>query len=303
VNQVTGVTDARVIEQDHRYYLFSTGPGIPIRESADLTHWTEIGQVFAAVPAWAQAKVPGATEFWAPDVSYFGGLYHVFYAVSTFGGQQSVFGLATNTTLDPSAPGYHWVDRGEVVESAPGVTDFNAIDPDLVIDPRSGVWLAFGSQWGGVKLVAIDPATGKPPASAGTTANGAVTLAARPGGGPIEAPFVFQRGGYYYLFVSFDACCMGSRSTYKIMVGRSTSVTGPYLARNGKPMAQGGATLVLAGNAHYRGPGHNSVFSDGTSDWLVYHAYDTRNGGTATLQIRPLSWSADGWPVPGQPMF
>ncbi len=296
INQVAGVSDPRIIQQGSTFYVFSTGPGIPIRASTDLIHWHEVGQVFAAVPAWALAQVPGATEFWAPDISFFDGTYHLYYAVSTFGSQRSVIGLATNTTLDPSAPGYHWIDQGEVIASSPGQTNFNAIDPNLVIDPRTGVWLAFGSQWSGIKLVPINPSTGKP---SSTTI---LSLASRPNAEPIEAPFIFQRNGYYYLFVSYDMCCMGDRSTYKIMVGRSTSITGPYLARNGQPMTQGGATLVLAGNARFKGPGHNAVFATGSQDWLVYHTYDVQNNGTATLQIRPLSWTANGWPVAGAPL-
>ncbi len=297
--QVTGVTDPRVIKAGATYYLFSTGPGIPIRTSNDLTHWNLAGQVFAAVPSWALAQVPGATSIWAPDISFFDGLYHLYYAVSTFGGQRSVIGLATNTTLDPSAPGYRWVDQGEVIASSPGRGRYNAIDPNLAIDPRGGVWLAFGSQWSGVKLVRIDPATGKP--------KGPHTklhaLASRPNAKPIEAPFLFQRDGYDYLFVSFDNCCMGASSTYKIMVGRARSITGPYVDRAGRPLSEGGGTLVLGSNARYHGPGHNAVLAVGGSDDLVYHTYDALNDGNPTLQIRPLSWTASGWPVVGSPLF
>jgi arabinan endo-1,5-alpha-L-arabinosidase len=235
---------------------------------------------------------------WAPDVSYFNGQYHLYYAVSTFGRQRSVIGLATNRTLDPSAPGYQWVDQGEVIASQPGRSNYNAIDPNLVLDPRSGPWLVFGSQWGGIKLVQIDATTGKP-----APHHWLRPLAARPDAKPIEAPFIFYRNGYYYLFVSFDLCCMGSASTYKIMVGRSRSISGPYVDRHGRSMTEGGGTLVLAGDGRFRGPGHNAVISAGGGDDLVYHAYDALNGGIATLQIRPLSWTSSGWPVAGTPLF
>lgn len=291
---VPNVTDPSLIQQGGTYYLFSSGPGIEIRESGDLKHWTEAGSLFASIPAWALARMPGATSIWAPDISFFNGEYHVYYAVSTFGSQRSVIGLATNTTLDPSAPGYHWVDRGAVIESRPGRDNFNAIDPNLVIDSAGAVWLAFGSQWSGIKLLALDPSTGLLPRG---RASKPIALASRPGGRQIEAPFVFQRGGYDYLFVSFDSCCQGAASSYKIAVGRSTSVTGPYVDQSGRPMTRGGGTVVLAGRGRFQGPGSNAVIATAGGTFLAYQAYDAWNGGVQTLQVRPLSWTRDGWPV------
>ena len=110
--QFTGVTDPSIIKQGDTYYIFSTGPGIPIRTSTDLVHWQSIGQVFPGIPAWASSMIPGSAEFWAPDVVYFDGEYHLYYAISTFGSDRSVIGLATNVTLDPTASSYHWVDQG-----------------------------------------------------------------------------------------------------------------------------------------------------------------------------------------------
>jgi arabinan endo-1,5-alpha-L-arabinosidase len=297
--EVTGVTDPRIIKEGNSYYLFSTGTGIPIHTSADLVHWSAAGRVFGAIPPWAQAQVPGATSIWAPDTSYYDGQYHLYYAVSTFGSKRSVIGLATSTTLDPSAPDYGWVDQGEVLASSPRRTDYNAIDPAVAIDDRARVWLAFGSQWSGIKLARLDPATGKPQGRHPRL----IALASRPRSKPIEAAFVFERDGFYYLFVSFDVCCMGAGSTYKIMVGRSRSITGPYVDRHGRPMTEGGGTLVLGSNTRFHGPGHNSVLAAGDSDDLVYHTYDAQNGGIPTLQIRPLSWTTDGWPVVGAPLF
>jgi arabinan endo-1,5-alpha-L-arabinosidase len=303
---ITGVTDPSIIKQGDTYYLFSTGPGIPIRASNDLIHWQVIGQVWGTIPAWARSKVPGASEFWAPDVSFFDGEYHLYYALSTFGSDRSVIGLATNPTLDPTASDYHWVDRGEVIESMPGRTNWNAIDPNLVVVGNSAVWLAFGSQWSGIKLCRIDPQTGKP--SHRTSGPGLSraprldSIASRPASGPIEAPFIFSRDGYYYLFASFGDCCMGAASTYKIMVGRSRAVTGPYRDRAGESMIHGSGTLVLGSAGRYRGPGSNAVLSDGGQDWIVYHDYDVQGGGLPKLEIRPLNWTRDGWPVVGQPL-
>jgi arabinan endo-1,5-alpha-L-arabinosidase len=303
--QVAGVTDPAIIKQGSTYYIFSTGPGIPIRASTDLVHWQLDCQVFSALPAWAASMVPGASELWAPGIAYFNGEYHLYYAVSTFGSNRSVIGLATNLTLDPTARDYRWVDQGAVIASTPGKTDWNAIDPAPIVADGTHVWLAFGSQWSGIKLAAIDPATGK--LIAGNVPRGSspiaklFSLASRPTSGPIEAPFIVYNDGYYYLFVSFNDCCMGAASTYEIAVGRSRSITGPYRDRSGKPMTHGGGTLVLRGSGTVRGPGSNGILADGGQDWIVYHYYDAADGGIAKLGIQPLAWTSDGWPVAEAP--
>jgi arabinan endo-1,5-alpha-L-arabinosidase len=289
---VSNVTDPSIIKVGATYYLFSSGPGIQVRESADLKNWAALGSVFPTIPAWALTLIPNASSIWAPDISLWNGQYHLYYAVSTFGSQRSVIGLATNTTLDPRAAGYHWVDRGAVIQSQPGRDNFNAIDPNLAADGAGNFWLAFGSQWSGIKLLRLSPTTGLPSQAAQP-----IALAARPGAKQIEAPFVFRQGSYFYLFVSFDRCCEGSASTYKLMVGRSSTVNGPYLDHSGKPMTRGGGTLVLAGSGRFRGPGSSAVITTGTGTDLVYQAYDAWNGGIPTLQVRPLAWTDDGWPV------
>ncbi len=185
-----------------------------------------------------------------------------------------------------------------MLESTPGLSNFNAIDPNLVLDGSGRPWLAFGSQWSGIKLAPIDPATGK----LAQPGRPFLSLAARPASGPIEAPFIVHANGYYYLFVSFDVCCMGAGSTYRVMVGRSRRVAGPYLDRAGTPMLRGGGTPVLVGAGRYRGPGSNAVLIDGSQAWIVNHAYDADEGGNAKLQVHPLSWDAQGWPVAGAPI-
>ena len=110
------------------------------------------------------------------------------------------------------------------------------------------------------------------------------------------------KNGCYYLFVSFDFCCKGLQSTYKIAVGRSETITGPYLDRDDKDMMQGGGTIVLEGSEEYAGLGHNAVLQEGDKDWLVLHAYTVKRGGMALLQIRPIIWTEDGWPTAGEPL-
>jgi arabinan endo-1,5-alpha-L-arabinosidase len=295
---VTRVHDPSMIKAGDAYYLFSTGYGVPMRRSTDLLKWEKVGQVFERTPDWALRMIPGAQlGMWAPDISYYNGRYHVYYAVSTFGSNRSVIGLATNKTLDLSSRDYKWIDEGLVIESKK-IDDWNAIDPNLVLDEQNQPWLTFGSFWSGIKLVRLDASTGK--RDPGDTR--LLSIASR-GGGPIEAPYIIRHDGYFYLFVSFDFCCRGKESTYKIMVGRSKGVTGPYIDRAGTPMMKGGGTLVLASYGHVRGPGHCAVLQEKTGEsWLVHHFYDADNDGKPTLQVRPLLWAKDGWPLAGEPV-
>ena len=278
------------------YYVYSTGSGIPIRRSWDLIHWHQIGRVFSEdAPGWAKEAVPGSRGIWAPDIAFVNGRFHLYYSVSTFGSNRSVIGLTTNATLDPERPDYQWVDEGLVFESR-HTSDFNAIDPNFVsVPPRH--FLCFGSFWSGIKMVLLDPSTGKPRKGETPTA-----LAQRLPPNALEAPFIIRRGPYFYLFLSFDYCCRGLSSTYNIRVGRARRVAGPYYDQEGQAMLEGGGTLLLESEGDAIGPGGCSVLQRQEGDLLVYHIYDGRRVGAATLQIRPLDWTADGWPVAGAPL-
>ena len=296
------VHDPCIIKADGAYHVFCTGhigekPGlVPWRTSRDLVNWELRGSVFAAIPQWAQEAVPGTRGIWAPDIAYFNDRYHLYYSCSTFGSNRSAIGLATNATLDPQSPQFKWQDRGVVVTSKQG-DDFNAIDPNHIQDRDGGHWLALGSFWSGIKLFALDAATGKLP----TEQQRSYSLASRPAPqqapGAIEAPFMIERGGYYYLFASFDYCCKAVHSTYYIVVGRSKQVTGPFAGRDGKSMMDGYGTLLLRGNRDFRGSGHSAFLQDGDNDYLVYHAYDAKQEGRPTLRISPVAWTDDGWPA------
>jgi len=306
------VHDPSIIRDGPAWYLFSTANGperngeLPIRCSLDLHHWNQCGAVFSRIPDWIQKDSPGTKELWAPDISFFGGQYHLYYAYSLFGKNTSGIALLTNQTLDPKSPNFHWVDHGLVLRSQ-AADDFNAIDPNLVLDAHGGVWLAFGSFWNGIKMRRLDAATGK----LSTEDTKLYSLASRkrpdnpplhPPGLPddwqaIEAPFIVHHDGFYYLFVSFDLCCRGTNSNYKTMVGRSREVTGPYVDKNGVPMLDGGGSAVLVGNQRWLGPGGESLLMGGGNqkeDIIVFHAYDAVDG-SAWLQISTIAWK-DGWP-------
>lgn len=305
------VHDPVMIREGGTYYLFATGRGIAVWSSPDRVHWTQQPPVFAVPPAWAVAAVPTFKgHVWAPDISHHDGRYYLYYSISAFGKNTSCIGVATNVTLDPRDPRFKWEDHGKVIESVPGRTNWNAIDPNLVEAEDGTAWLAFGSFWEGLKLVKLTPDRLHAAESLGNLP----TLASRrpadfpasvPGNHPtnagenaIEAPFVFRRGGYYYLFASIDYCCRGAQSTYKMIVGRSVQPAGPYVDRSGRDLARGGGDVLLTGDERWHGVGHNAVCAFDGTDYLVFHGYDaTDPAGKAKLRIAPLAWSEDGWPV------
>ena len=296
-----GTHDPTLIAAHGQYYLYSTGDQLGAKTSKDLRSWQAAPEVFTAAtrPSWLAERVPGVMNLWAPDISFFGGKYHLYYSASTFGCNVSCIGHLTRPALDSGT----WSDEGAVVcsnedrscDSGSRPDDWNAIDPNLIVDQSGKAWLAFGSFWGGIQMIELD----ENGARAGTEVK---TIAARPSnGGALEAPFIVRRCGYYYLFVSWDACCKGVDSTYNLRVGRSASVTGPYVDRDGKQLLSGGGTLVLEGGTRFRGPGHNAVLFTEDRAYNAYHAYDADNRGDPVLRISELAWDDDGWPVSGGP--
>ena len=288
------VHDPRIIKAGDWFYLFSTGIGITVWRSHDLATWERDGVVFDQALPWTANDFPRGNYYWAPDITYFGGKYHLYYAVSHFGINDSAIGHATNATLDRSDNRFAWADQGSIVRTRT-TDDWNAIDPSVFVDGKTP-WLVAGSFWSGIKLLRLDPRTG---ALADTQR---IALARRHAPDALEAGCITHHGEFYYLLVSFDYCCRGVRSTYKLMVGRSRDIAGPYVDFDGRPMMEGGGTLVLAGYGHVRGPGHAGVFNDGQRDLLVHHFYDADEDGRSKVQVRPLIWPADGWPLAGEPL-
>ncbi len=298
------VHDPSIIRQGSTYYLFSTdasssqGGFIPIRGSTDKIAWSACGYVFNSLPSWISAAVPQATEIWAPDISYFNGTYHVYYAVSSFGSNVSAIGLATSPTLDSTDPNYSWVDQGLIFQST-GSDDFNAIDPNILIDAGGSIWLTYGSFWNGIYQQQIDPTTGE--IHSGSTTYHLAQRASDVPNDPIEGSSLVYENGYYYLFVSWDYCCESdpAQSNYKIVVGRGTSPNGPFTDENGVDMAAGGGTILLQGDATWAGPGGQTAYIDSTDgDLIVFHALQLSQNGLDYLFVRSLTWMND-WPVIG----
>jgi arabinan endo-1,5-alpha-L-arabinosidase len=293
--ELKGVTspihDPTLVKDGNMYYVVATGQGIPIHCSPNMIDWDYCGTVFKAYAPWVYKAVPKVTDLWAPELVFWNGKWHLYYSASSFGSNHSAIGLATNVTLNQDSPDYQWVDEGEVISSQP-TDNYNTIDPAIVVDQSGQRWLAFGSFWTGIKMRKIDATTGKLSADDPSL----YSLASRPGITAIEGAYITYHNDYYYLFVSFDFCCKGVDSTYKIMVGRSKTVTGPYVDRDGKSMVTGGGSLIYAGSDRWRGPGHNMVFVENDIYYLIYHSYDATKNGVPTLRINTLQWDQD-WPV------
>jgi arabinan endo-1,5-alpha-L-arabinosidase len=297
------VHDPVLAKDGASYYLFSTGPGITFYSSTDMVAWRPEGRVFAGAPAWAKRAAPTFNDhIWAPDIVRHNGKFMLYYSVSGFGKNTSGIGVTTNATLDPRAPNYKWEDQGMVLQSVPGRDDWNAIDPNIVDDGAGTGWMAFGSFWGGLKLVKLNdswtaPAEPQEWHTLAQRARGPYTSDSGAGAAQIEAPFIFKKNGYYYLFASWDLCCKGKDSTYKVVVGRAKQVTGPYLDRAGVDMNQGGGSLVIAGDKNWPGVGHNSAYSIDGRDVLVLHAYETADKYMQKLKVLEMKWDQDGWPT------
>jgi arabinan endo-1,5-alpha-L-arabinosidase len=298
------VHDPSIIRQGSTYYVFVTDPAgpvsgyLPIRCSTDKIAWTGCGYVFSAMPSWVATTVPGATNIWAPDISYFNGSYHLYYAVSVFGTQESAIGLVTTPTLDQTDPNYKWTDQGMILASSVG-GNYNAIDPNILVDTDGSIWMTYGSYWNGIFQQQIDPATGE--IMAGTTYHLA-ERAASVAGDPVEGASLVHKGSYYYLFVSWDTCCDANpvNDNYKIAMGRSTSPHGPFLDENGVDMAAGGGTILLQGDGiNWSAPGGETVYLDSTGgDLIVFHALRIADNYNDYLFVRTITFDT-GWPVIG----
>lgn len=284
-----------IIQADGVHRVFYTGWGIPSYQSSNLITWQTVPPVFTQAPAWVKQLVPAhrGLFFWAPEILQLDHRYLLYYAVSTFGRNVSAIGLATNTTLNPADPRYHWVDCGPVVHSTEP-DDFNAIDPSIAQGADGSLWMSYGSFWSGIKLIQLNPATGKRIAPASR-----VWSLAR--NDSIEASYLWRRQSYYYLFVNWGLCCRGTNSTYEVRVGRSRQITGPYLDDNQVDMLEDGGTEFLKTDGPFIGPGQIGILQTGTNEWLSCHFYDGRRKGRSTLAILPLHWNARGWPETSAP--
>ena len=264
-------------ECDGKYYTFGTGAGGLISEDG----WVWNGG----------AERPGGGV--APDVIHIGDRYYMTYAKGgggLAGGHASNVYVMWTKTLDPNSPDFGFKDE-VIVASSDGEEDCDAIDSAFLLDPTDGrLWLTYGTYFGNIRIVELDPKTGKR-----MPGNEAKDIAI-----DCEATAMMYRDGWYYLLGTHGTCCDGSNSTYNIRVGRSRKVTGLYVDNMGVPMLKGGGKLVVAASGSYFGPGHFGLWDlgDGVQKFSCHYEADLQQGGYSVLGIRPLLWK-DGWPVAG----
>ena len=276
-----GTHDPTIIYENGTWFLMQTGPGIYGKYSTDGLYWNPLPAVFPNGLSWWKTYVPNQAgiDVWAPDLKSFNGRVWLYYSISTFGSKVSAIGLASASSVGAGS----WRDDGLVIRTT-NSDNYNAIDPDLVIDKNGNPWLTFGSWNSGIKRVRLNPNTMKP--------TGMIhSIASRSGG--IEAPTIIYRQGYYYLFTSIGVCCDGVNSTYRIVYGRSTNVAGPYVDKNGVNLMNGGGTVLDAGNSQWVGPGGQDI---GNTDVIARHAYDASDNGAPKLLMSTLNWDSSGWP-------
>jgi arabinan endo-1,5-alpha-L-arabinosidase len=266
-----------VVFSDGKYYTFGTGGGGLMSEDG----WT-----------WHSGAVrPGGGV--APDIIKIGDRYWVSFATGgggMSGGHASKVHTMWSKTLDPKSPDFGFHDD-TIVASSDGIEDCDAIDPAFLLDPTTGrLWLSYGTYFGFIRIVELDPKTGKRVAG-----NQPVNIAI-----DMEATDLLYRDGWYYLLGTHGTCCDGPNSTYNIRVGRSRKVLGPYVDNMGIDTLKGGGKLFVAASGRFVGPGHfgRLELGDGVEKFSCHYEADMDRSGRSVLDIRPLLWK-DGWPVAG----
>lgn len=265
-----------IVGCEGKFYTYGTGGTTLVSDDG----WT-----------WRRGVTPSRSGM-APDIIQVGDRYFMYIARNIGAQPRADINLIYGKTLDPDSPNYRW-EEGGVVASSDGIEDCNAIDPGVLLDPQDGrLWLVYGSYFGYIRLVELDPKTGKRINPNDQPRNLAINC---------EAAIMIYHDGWYYLLATHGSCCRGADSGYNIRVGRAKNIAGPFLDHTGLDMILGGGKLFLTSSGHLIGPGHFGLLDlgDGVQKFSMHYEADLDRGGASVLDIRPLLWK-DGWPVAGE---
>ena len=294
------------------YYVYSTGM-IDIFKSEDLIHWTRTEGTLPKLPECVFEKYDHDTEqeysnIWAPDMWYNEDDEETPYYLTCsysdkFGANSS--SLILFKAASPEGP---W-ENGKIIFSSnaedTSTNMVNAIDSHICEDAENGrKYMIYGSFWQGIHQLELDDQYNITTEGIGKC----IESRFKGIGGPEGGYIVYNpETKYYYLFTSYDDLS----STYTIRVARSRSITGPYSDQNGESVnrfndneANAGrifgyklmGSYQFKGETTYYAPGHNSVLND-NGDWYLVHHTRVTNGGYATLHVRKMLWTEDGWPI------
>ena len=266
--------------EDGYFYLYATEDirNLPIHRSKDLVNWEFVGTAFTDA---TRPDFEPEGGIWAPDINKIGDKYVVDYAMSVWGGEWTC-GIGCAVSDRPEGP---FKDCGMMFRSN-GIKVQNSIDP-FYIEDNGHKYLFWGSFRG---IYAIELSEDGLSLKSGSSP---VQIA----GTAYEGTYIHKRGGYYYMFASIGSCCEGLKSTYTTVVGRSTSLFGPYLDKKGQSMMDNHHEILIHKNDSFVGTGHNSeIVSDNAgTDWLFYHAVSVANPDGRVLMLDKIDW-IDGWP-------
>jgi len=292
--------DPDIIRFEDGYALMTTDNHLLMQTSEDALNWKKNDPAMPQFEKWLYTYAPNMIDIWAPDIHYIGGEYRVYYCGSEMGIRSSGMGFMSSKEIDPSKPGYGWTDQGEVIHTVKS-DSYNAIDAAVLKDLQGKVWMAFGSWGTGIHIIELDEKTGK-------VADGAkMTNIANRGGSGVEGASLIEHNGKYFLFTAWDNCCKTGANldgnSYKTVVNRANSITGPYLDRSGKTALNGGGTILLQRYGRYYGPAGGEAFEDINRQRFVNHYYDASDTGRAKIQVRDIVYTEDNWPELGQPFL
>lgn len=266
--------------EDGYFYLYATEDirNLPIHRSKDLVNWEFLGTAFTDEN---RPDFEPNGGIWAPDINKIGDKYVLYYSMSVWGGEWTC-GIGCAVSDRPEGP---FKDCGMMFRSN-GIKVQNSIDP-FYIEDNGHKYLFWGSFRG---IYAIELSEDGLSLKSGSSP---VQIA----GTAYEGTYIHKRGGYYYMFASIGSCCEGLKSTYTTVVGRSTSLFGPYLDKKSQSMMDNHHEILIHKNDSFVGTGHNSeIVSDNAgTDWLFYHAVSVANPDGRVLMLDKIDW-IDGWP-------